>query len=111
MRAMHVYLTSTSSMCKTRKLEFQWHATQCLLQFMKPCGTCGGVVATSLCASITVTCCWFQKNVLVLPEPYWRYMHIAKMCTHATHALIPSHAHAGTREDAILYQDPPHVII
>ena len=30
MRAMHVYLTSTSSMCKTRKLEFQWHATQCL---------------------------------------------------------------------------------
>ena len=25
MRAMHVYLTSTSSMCKT-----QWHATQCL---------------------------------------------------------------------------------
>ena len=30
MRAMHVYLTSTSSMCKTRKLEYQWHATQCL---------------------------------------------------------------------------------
>ena len=24
MRAMHVYLTSTSSMCKTRKLEYQW---------------------------------------------------------------------------------------
>ena len=30
MRAMHVYLTSTSSMCITRKLEYQWHATQCL---------------------------------------------------------------------------------
>ena len=29
-RAMHMYLTSTSSMCKTHKLEFQWHATQCL---------------------------------------------------------------------------------
>ena len=54
---------------------------------------------------------WFQKNVLVLPEPYWRYMHEAKMCTHATHALILSHAHPGTRADAILYQDPPHVII
>ena len=51
------------------------------------------------------------KNVLVLPEPYWQYMHEAKMCTHATHALIPSHAHAGTRAGAILYQDPPHVII
>ena len=25
-----LYLTSTSSMCKTRKLEYQWHATQCL---------------------------------------------------------------------------------
>lgn len=85
--------------------------TVSLLQFMKPRGTCGGVVATSLCGLITVTCCWFQKNVLVLPEPYWRYMHEAKMCTHATHALIPSHAHAGTRADAILYQDPPHVII
>ena len=24
MRAMHVYLTSTSSMYKTRKLEYQW---------------------------------------------------------------------------------------
>ena len=24
MRAMHVYLTSTSSMCETRKLEYQW---------------------------------------------------------------------------------------
>ena len=23
-RAMHMYLTSTSSMCKTRKLEYQW---------------------------------------------------------------------------------------
>ena len=106
MRVMHVYLTSTSSMCKTRKLEFQWHAT-----FLKPRGTCGGVVVTSLCGVITVTCCWFQKNVLVLPEPYWWYMHKAKMCKHATHALIPSHAHAGTRADAILYQDPPHVII
>ena len=30
MRAMHVYLTSTSSMCKTHKLGYQWHATQCL---------------------------------------------------------------------------------
>ena len=30
MRAMHVYLTSTSGMWKTRKLEYQWHATQCL---------------------------------------------------------------------------------
>ena len=29
-RAMHVYLTSTSSMCKTRQLEYQWHSTQCL---------------------------------------------------------------------------------
>ena len=76
-----------------------------LLQFMKPRGTCGGVVATSLRGLITVTCCWFQKNVLVLPEPYWRYMHEAKMCTHATHA------HAGTWADAILYQVPPHVII
>ena len=85
---------------------------------MKPCGTCGGVVAASLCGLITVTCCWFQKNVLVLPEPNWRYMHEAKMCmheakmcTHATHALIPSHAHAGTQGGAFLYEDPPHVII
>ena len=30
MCAMHVYLTSISSLCKTRKLEYQWHATQCL---------------------------------------------------------------------------------
>ena len=30
MRAMHVYLTSTLSMCKTHKLEFQWHTTKCL---------------------------------------------------------------------------------
>ena len=29
MRAMHVYLTSTSSMCKTHKLEYKWQATQC----------------------------------------------------------------------------------
>ena len=85
--------------------------TVSLLQFMKPRGTSGGVVATSLHGLITVTCCWFQKNVLVLPEPYWQYMHEAKMCTHATHTLIPSHAHAGTRADAMLYQDPPHVII
>ena len=85
--------------------------TVSLLQFMKPRGTCGGIVATSLCGLITVTCCWFQKNVLVLPKPYCRYMHEAKMCMHATHALIPSHAHAGTWADAILYQDPPHVII
>ena len=63
-----------------------------LLQFMKPRGTCGGVFVTSLCGLITVTCCWFQKNVLVLPEPYWRYMHEAKMCTHAMHTLIP-HTH------------------
>ena len=63
--------------------------TVSLLQFMKPRGTCGGVVATSLRGLITVTCCWFQKNVLILPEPYWRYMHEAKMCTHAMHALIP----------------------
>ena len=62
--------------------------TLSLLQFMKPRGTCVGVVATSLHGLITVTCCWFQKNVLVLPEPYWRYMHEAKMCTHAMHALI-----------------------
>ena len=55
--------------------------TVSLLQFMKPRGTCGGVVATSLRGLITVTCCWFQKNVLALPEPYWRYMHEAKMCT------------------------------
>ena len=82
-----------------------------LFQFMKPRGTCGGVVATSLCGLITVACCWFQKNVLVLSEAHWQYMHEAKMCTHATHALIPLHAHAGTRADAILYQDPPHVII
>ena len=82
-----------------------------LLQVMKPRGTCGGVVATSLCGLIIVRCCWVQKNVLVLPEPYWWYMHEAKMCTHATHALSPSHTHAGTRADAILYQDPPHVII
>ena len=87
------------------------HYTMSLLQFMKPRGTCGGVVVTSLLGLITVMCCWFQKNVLVLPEPYWRYMHEVKMCTHATHALIPSHAHAGTWADAILYQDPPHVII
>ena len=66
--------------------------TVSLLQFMKPRGTCGGVVATSLCGLITVTCCWFQKNVLILPEPYWRYMHEAKMCTHAMHTLIP-HMH------------------
>ena len=63
--------------------------TVSLLQFMKPRGTCRGVAATSLCGLIIVTCCWFQKNVLVLPEPYWRYMHEAKMCTHAMHALIP----------------------
>ena len=85
--------------------------TVSLLQFMKPRGTCGGIVATSLRGLITVTCYWFQKNVLVLPEPYWRYMHEAKICTHATHALIPSHAHAGTWADTTLYQDPPHVII
>ena len=30
MRAMHVYLTSTSNMCKTRKLGFHWNTTQCL---------------------------------------------------------------------------------
>ena len=104
MRAMHVYLTSTSSMCKTHKLEFQWHATQCLslFQFTKPRGTCGGVVATSLCGLITVTCYCFQKNVLVLSHAHWQYMHEAKMCTHA---LIPSHAHT------FLYVDPPHVII
>ena len=53
----------------------------------------------------------FQKNVLVLSEAHWWYMHEAKMCTHATHALIPSHAHVGTRADAFLYEDPPHVII
>ena len=87
------------------------HYIVSLLQFMKPPGTCGGVVATSLCGLITVMYCWFQKNVLVLSEPHWRYMHEAKMCTHATHALIPSHAHVGTREDAFLYEDPPHVII
>ena len=46
-----------------------------------------------------------------LPEPYWRYMHDAKMCTHATHALIPLHAHTGTRANTIWYQHPPHVII
>ena len=63
--------------------------TVSLLQFMKPRGTCGGVVTTSLHGLITVTCCWFQKNVLVLPEPYWRYMHEVKMCMHAMHALIP----------------------
>ena len=90
MRAMHVYLTSTSSMCKTRKLEFQWHATQCLSLFqyvgasMKPCGTCGGVVATSLCGLIIVTCCWFQKNVLVHSKPHWRYMHEAR-CARTPH--------------------------
>ena len=64
-----------------------------LLQFMKPRGTCGGVVAASLCGLITVTCCLFQKYVLVLSEPHWRYMHEAKMCMHATHALSPSHLH------------------
>ena len=85
--------------------------TVSLLQFMKPRGTCGGIVATSLRELITVTCCWFQKNVLVLPKTYWLYMHEAKMCTDATHTLIPSQAHAGTRADAILYQNPPHVII
>jgi hypothetical protein len=36
------------------------------------------------------------------------YVHEAKMCTHA---LIPSHAQAGTRWNAFLYEDPPHVII
>jgi hypothetical protein len=75
---------------------------------MKPRGTCEGVVATSLCGLIIVTCCWFQKNVLVISHAHWQYMHEAKMCTHA---LIPSHAHAGTRWDAFLYEDPPHVII
>ena len=85
--------------------------TVSLFQFMKARGTSGGVVATSLCGLITVTCCCFQKNVLVLSEPHWRYMHEAKMCTHATHALIPSHAHAGTWANAFLYEDPPHVII
>ena len=84
--------------------------TVSLLQFMKPRGTCGGVVATSLGGLITVTCCWFQKNVRVLPEPYWRYMHEAKMCTHATHTHSLARTR-GTRADAILYQDPPHVII
>ena len=79
-----------------------------LLQFMKLRGTCGGVVATSLCALIIVTCCCFQKNVLVLSEPHWQYMHEVKLCTHA---IIPSHAHAGTQWDAFLYEDPPHVII
>ena len=59
---------------------------------------------------------WIDHSdvLLVLEEctrPPWRYMHEAKMCTHATHTLIPSHAHAGTRADAILYQDPPHVMI
>src|SRR4051812_8163373 len=68
--------------------------TVSLLQFMKPRGTCVSVFATSLRGLITVTCCWFQKNVLVLPEPYWRYMHEAKMCTHAMHALIPR-THTG----------------
>ena len=81
------------------------HYTVSLLQFMKLCGTCGGIVATSLCGLITVTCCCFQKNVLVLSEPHWRYMHEAKMCTHT---LIPSHAHGG---DTFLYEDLPHVII
>ena len=72
--------------------------TVSLLQFMKPRGTCG---------LITVTCCWFQKNVLVLPEPYWRYMTEAKMCTHTTHALIPSHAHAGTWGPHFCTKIPP----
>ena len=66
--------------------------TVSLLQFMKPRGTCGGVVATSLRGLITVTCCWFQKNVVVLPKPYWRYMHEVKMCTHATTHSFP-HTH------------------
>ena len=85
--------------------------TVSLLQFMKLRGTCGRVVATSLCGLITVTCYCFQKNVLVLSEPHWRYMHEAKMCTHATHALIPSRTHVGTQGDTFLYEDPPHVII
>ena len=55
------------------------HYTVSLLQFMKPRVTCVGVIVTSLRGLITVTCCWFQKNVLVLPEPYWRYMHEVKM--------------------------------
>ena len=63
--------------------------TVSLLQFMKPRGTCGGVVATSLCGLIIVTFCWFHKNVLVLFEAQWWYIHEAKMCTHAMHTLIP----------------------
>ena len=76
--------------------------TVSLLQFMKPRGTCGGVVATSLCGLLTVTCFQFQKNVLVLSQAHWQYMHEAKMCPHA---------HAGTWWDTFLYEDPPHVII
>src|SRR3954470_17946804 len=63
------------------------------------------------CTRTKRRCAHLHSDVLLVPEPYWRYMHEAKMCTHATHALIPSHAHAGTRADGILYQDPPHVII
>ena len=62
--------------------------TVSLLQFMKPRGTCGGVVRTSLRGLITVTCCWFQKNVLVLSGTL--AVHARSEDVHARHACTHS---------------------
>ena len=104
MRAMHVYLTSTSSMCKT-----QWHATQWLsYSSWSHVGTwhMWRRCPTSLCGLITVTCCWFQKNVLVPP---WAALavHARSEDVHTRHAhtysLARTRGYTGERNFAKIH--------
>ena len=94
MRAMHVYLTSTSSMCKTRKLEYQWHATQCLSY-----SSWSHVAHVEACHDFLA---WIDHtNVLLVPEectrPPWAILavHARSEDVHARHAR--THSLARTR--------------
>ena len=94
MRAMHVYLTSTSSMCKTRKLEYQWHATQCLSY-----SSWSHVDMWRRCRDLLA---WIDhSDVLLVPEectrPPWAILavHAWSEDVHARHAH--THSLARTR--------------
>ena len=108
MRAMHVYLTSTSSLCKTRKLEYQWHATQCLSYSSWSHVAHVEVLSWPPCVD------WSQWRAAGSRRMYSSSLsHTGGTCTkrRCARTHFPSHAHAVTRADTILYQDPPHVII
>ena len=102
MRAMHVYLTSTSSMCKTRKLEYQWHATQCLSY-----SSWSHVAHVEALSRHPCVINWYQyvpidhSDVLLVPEectrPPWAILsvHARSEDVHARHAR--THSLARTR--------------